>query len=71
MTYEESATILEFYYENKVYRTHKLRSMVRHGTLDSLKVCRVYQMLYLRQERGAGTNTALLRCVKQLLSAAL
>jgi len=27
-------------------------------------------MLYLRQELGAGTTTALLHCVKQLLSAA-
>jgi len=27
-------------------------------------------MLYLCQELGAGTNTALLRCVKQLLSPA-
>jgi len=27
----------------------------------------LYQMLYLHQELWAGTNTALLRCVKQLL----
>ena len=56
-----------------VYRTYKLYSTLRHGTLDSslksLSCIRLYQMLYLRQELVAETNTALLRCVKQLLPA--